>query len=58
MKTTKDFEYGTIWTNTHLTITSEMPHGGSKLSGYGKDQSIYSFEEYIAIKHVMISPIE
>lgn len=54
MKATKDLEFGTVWTNTHLTITSEMPHGGSKLSGYGKDQSIYSLEEYTEIKHVMI----
>ena len=54
MKATKQLEFGAVWTNTHLPLVSEMPHGGSKLSGYGKDQSIYSLEEYTEIKHVMI----
>ncbi|SDI41560.1 betaine-aldehyde dehydrogenase/aminobutyraldehyde dehydrogenase [Alteribacillus persepolensis] len=54
MKVTKRLQYGAVWTNTHLTLTSEMPHGGSKLSGYGNDLSMYSLEEYTEIKHVMI----
>jgi 1-pyrroline dehydrogenase len=45
--------FGTVWINDHFTLVSEMPHGGFKQSGYGKDQSIYSVEEYTVIKHVM-----
>jgi acyl-CoA reductase-like NAD-dependent aldehyde dehydrogenase len=46
-------QFGTVWVNDHLLpITSEMPHGGYKGSGYGKDMSIYSMEEYTQIKHV------
>lgn len=44
---------GTVWINDHIPIISEMPHGGMKSSGYGKDMSTYSFEEYTQIKHVM-----
>lgn len=44
---------GTVWINDHIPIISEMPHGGMKASGYGKDMSSYSFEEYTQIKHVM-----
>jgi betaine-aldehyde dehydrogenase len=44
---------GTVWINDHIPIISEMPHGGMKGSGYGKDMSVYSFEEYTQIKHVM-----
>ncbi|HYM52630.1 MAG TPA: aldehyde dehydrogenase family protein [Candidatus Dormibacteraeota bacterium] len=44
---------GTVWINDHLTIASEMPHGGFKQSGYGKDMSSYSIEDYTVIKHVM-----
>ena len=44
---------GTVWINDHLPITSEMPHGGYKQSGYGKDMSAYSFEEYTQVKHVV-----
>lgn len=54
MKSIKRLKFGTVWTNTHLTLASEMPHGGFKMSGYGKDQSIYAVEEYTEIKHVMI----
>ncbi|MGD8189468.1 gamma-aminobutyraldehyde dehydrogenase [Brevibacillus ginsengisoli] len=54
MKATKELQYGAVWTNTHLTVASEMPHGGFKLSGYGKDQSMYAVEEYTQIKHAMI----
>jgi len=45
--------YGTVWINDHLTIASEMPHGGFGKSGYGKDMSSYSIEDYTVIKHVM-----
>jgi len=45
--------YGTVWINDHLTIASEMPHGGFGQSGYGKDMSTYSIEDYTIIKHVM-----
>jgi aminobutyraldehyde dehydrogenase len=49
----KRLQFGTVWVNDHLVpITSEMPHGGYKGSGYGKDMSIYSMEEYTQIKHV------
>lgn len=46
-------EAGTVWINDHIPIISEMPHGGMKSSGYGKDMSTYSFEEYTQVKHVM-----
>ncbi len=45
--------YGTVWINDHLTIASEMPHGGFGRSGYGKDMSLYSIEDYTIVKHVM-----
>jgi acyl-CoA reductase-like NAD-dependent aldehyde dehydrogenase len=48
-------DFGTVWVNEHLfPLTSEMPHGGFKESGYGKDMSIYSMEEYSRIKHVAV----
>ena len=47
-------QYGCTWVNTHFTLVSEMPHGGMKLSGYGKDLSMYGLEDYTAIRHVMI----
>jgi 1-pyrroline dehydrogenase len=51
----KRLQFGTVWVNDHLVpITSEMPHGGYKSSGYGKDMSIYSMEEYTQIKHVAL----
>jgi 1-pyrroline dehydrogenase len=46
-------KFGTVWINTHIPLTPEMPHGGYKQSGYGKDMSIYSIEEYTNLKHVM-----
>ena len=46
-------EFGTVWINDHIPLVSEMPHGGFKQSGYGKDLSAYSFEDYTQIKHVM-----
>ena len=49
-------QFGTVWVNDHLLpITSEMPHGGYKQSGYGKDMSMYSVEEYTQVKHVAVS---
>ena len=50
----KVLQFGTVWVNDHLPLTSEMPHGGYKESGIGKDMSMYSFEEYTQVKHVMI----
>ncbi|RWB69990.1 gamma-aminobutyraldehyde dehydrogenase [Mesorhizobium sp.] len=47
--------YGTVWVNQHFTLVTEMPHGGLRSSGYGKDQSIYSLEDYTAIRHVMLN---
>jgi betaine-aldehyde dehydrogenase len=48
-------QFGAVWINDHLTIVSEMPHGGFRHSGYGKDLSVYSLEDYTQIKHVMAS---
>ena len=48
-------QFGAVWVNTHFMITPEMPHGGYKQSGYGKDMSVYSLEDYTQIKHVMWS---
>ncbi|RLM22301.1 1-pyrroline dehydrogenase [Brenneria alni] len=47
-------QYGCTWVNTHFMLVSEMPHGGQKLSGYGKDMSIYGLEDYTLVRHVMI----
>jgi betaine-aldehyde dehydrogenase len=47
--------FGAVWINDHITIASEMPHGGYKQSGYGKDLSMYSVEDYTQVKHVMIN---
>ncbi|RII09615.1 Gamma-aminobutyraldehyde dehydrogenase [Streptomyces sp. YIM 130001] len=52
-RATRDIQAGCVWINDHIPILSEMPHGGHKASGYGKDMSAYSFEEYTQIKHVM-----
>ncbi|OTG85462.1 gamma-aminobutyraldehyde dehydrogenase [Acinetobacter sp. ANC 4558] len=49
----RELDFGTVWINTHIPLTAEMPHGGFKKSGYGKDLSGYGFEEYTRIKHVM-----
>jgi betaine-aldehyde dehydrogenase len=48
-------QFGAVWVNDHITIASEMPHGGYKHSGYGKDLSMYGVEDYTQIKHVMIN---
>ena len=47
--------FGCVWINDHIPLTSEMPHGGFKQSGYGKDLSMYSLEDYTDVKHVMVS---
>ncbi|MEE3649817.1 MULTISPECIES: aminobutyraldehyde dehydrogenase [unclassified Brenneria] len=49
-----NLQYGCTWVNTHFMLVSEMPHGGQKLSGYGKDMSIYGLEDYTLVRHVMI----
>jgi len=51
----KVLQFGTVWVNDHMPIVAEMPHGGFKQSGHGKDMSIYALEEYTEIKHVMVS---
>jgi betaine-aldehyde dehydrogenase len=51
-RASREIEAGCVWINDHIPIVSEMPHGGYKQSGYGKDMSTYSFEEYTQIKHV------
>jgi acyl-CoA reductase-like NAD-dependent aldehyde dehydrogenase len=48
-------QFGTVWINDHIPLVSEMPHGGFKQSGYGKDMSVYSLEDYTEVKHVMAS---
>jgi 1-pyrroline dehydrogenase len=55
MRMSRRLEYGCVWVNTHIPLTPEMPHGGYKQSGHGKDMSIYSLEDYTNIKHVMVS---
>jgi 1-pyrroline dehydrogenase len=54
MRMAKGLRFGTVWVNDHIPIMSEMPHGGFKQSGYGKDMSIYAVEHYTELKHVMI----
>ena len=54
MNTASRLQYGCTWVNTHFMLTSEMPHGGVKSSGYGKDLSPYSLEDYKNIRHVMV----
>ncbi|MCI0425651.1 MAG: gamma-aminobutyraldehyde dehydrogenase [Actinobacteria bacterium] len=53
MRMAKALDYGCVWINTHIPLVAEMPHGGFKMSGYGKDLSIYALEDYTRIKHVM-----
>ncbi|MCI0687926.1 MAG: gamma-aminobutyraldehyde dehydrogenase [Sporichthyaceae bacterium] len=53
MRMAKKLDFGCVWVNTHIPIVAEMPHGGFKHSGYGKDLSLYSLEEYTRVKHVM-----
>jgi len=53
MRMARALDFGCVWINTHIPLVSEMPHGGYKHSGYGKDLSMYGFEDYTRIKHVM-----
>ncbi|MGZ4149320.1 MAG: aminobutyraldehyde dehydrogenase [Actinomycetota bacterium] len=53
MRVARRLQFGAVWVNTHFMISAEMPHGGYKESGYGKDMSMYSMEDYTQIKHVM-----
>jgi betaine-aldehyde dehydrogenase len=53
MRMARGLDFGAVWINTHIPIVAEMPHGGFKHSGYGKDLSMYGFEDYTRIKHVM-----
>ncbi|MEZ4270409.1 MAG: aldehyde dehydrogenase family protein [Myxococcota bacterium] len=53
LRASKALRFGTVWINDHIPLVSEMPHGGMKQSGYGKDLSGYGFEDYTVIKHVM-----
>jgi 1-pyrroline dehydrogenase len=52
-RATRELEFGCVWVNTHIPLVAEFPHGGFKASGYGKDLSLYSVEEYTRVKHVM-----
>jgi betaine-aldehyde dehydrogenase len=53
MRMAKHLDFGCVWINTHIPLVAEMPHGGFKQSGYGKDLSMYGFEDYTRVKHVM-----
>ena len=53
MRMSKALDFGCVWINTHIPLVAEMPHGGYKKSGYGKDLSMYGFEDYTRVKHVM-----
>ncbi|WP_418059366.1 aminobutyraldehyde dehydrogenase [Pimelobacter simplex] len=53
LRFTAELDFGCVWVNTHMILTAEMPHGGFKQSGYGKDLSHYGFEDYTRVKHVM-----
>ncbi|MBB4105847.1 gamma-aminobutyraldehyde dehydrogenase [Allorhizobium borbori] len=55
MKTAARLRYGCTWINTHFMLCNEMPHGGLKQSGYGKDMSVYAIEDYTAVRHIMIA---
>jgi betaine-aldehyde dehydrogenase len=55
MRVSRRLDFGCVWINTHIPLVAEMPHGGFKHSGYGKDLSMYGFEDYTRIKHVMTS---
>jgi betaine-aldehyde dehydrogenase len=55
MRMSRRLDFGCVWINTHIPLVAEMPHGGFKSSGYGKDLSMYGFEDYTRVKHVMSS---
>ena len=54
MHVSSELQYGCTWVNTHFMLVSEMPHGGMKKSGYGKDMSMYAIEDYSSVRHVMV----
>src|SRR3712207_1322314 len=53
MRMSRALDFGCVWINTHIPLVAEMPHGGFEHSGYGKDLSMYGFEDYTRVKHVM-----
>jgi betaine-aldehyde dehydrogenase len=53
MRMSRRLDFGCVWINTHIPLVAEMPHGGFKQSGHGKDLSMYGFEDYTRVKHVM-----
>lgn len=55
LKVAAHLQYGCVWVNQHFLLASEMPHGGLKMSGYGKDMSLYSLEDYTTVRHVMMN---
>jgi aminobutyraldehyde dehydrogenase len=55
MKVSSRLQYGCVWVNQHFMLVSEMPHGGLKMSGYGKDMSMYGLEDYTVVRHVMMN---
>jgi aminobutyraldehyde dehydrogenase len=55
MKVAARLEYGCTWINTHFMLANEMPHGGMKMSGYGKDMSMYGLEDYTMVRHIMVN---
>ena len=55
MRCARALRFGTVWVNDHIPLVSEMPHGGFKQSGYGKDMSVYALDDYTELKHVMVS---
>ena len=58
MRFARDLDFGCVWVNTHIPLVAEMPHGGFKHSGHGKDLSAYSLEDYTRVKHVMLNIAE
>jgi aminobutyraldehyde dehydrogenase len=54
MRVARKLQYGCTWINTHFMLVNEMPHGGLKSSGYGKDMSMYALEDYTVARHVMV----
>jgi aminobutyraldehyde dehydrogenase len=54
MQVAARLQYGVTWINTHFSTISEMPHGGFKRSGYGKDLSIFALDDYTVARHIMI----
>jgi betaine-aldehyde dehydrogenase len=55
MRVSNALQFGCVWVNDHIPLVSEMPHGGYKQSGYGKDLSMYALEDYTQVKHVMFN---